>query len=317
MLLEIYLMVDGGDCLNTKAFSLALVTVLIWGSSFAAIRVSLQEGYDAGQLVLVRFVIASALFLVYALWPGTKFRLPQKGDILSILVLGWIGISVYHMCVTFGMETISAGTAGMLVGSGPIFTALIAVVVLKERLSSLGWIGLAIGFAGIVLIAFGAAGASLTLNKGALLVLIAAFATSIFFVYQKNLLTRYTAIELTAYFTWAGTLPFFIFSPGIFTALQNASLEAHLATLYVGIFPAAIAYVTWSTALSMSNASSVSSMIYLEPAIAIAVAWVWLHELPTALSLIGGVVAIAGVLIVNVLSRKSRRTHSRQAVESS
>ncbi|MGK7379312.1 DMT family transporter [Planococcus sp. 1R117A] len=303
--------------MNTKAFSLALFTVLIWGSSFAAIRVSLQEGYGAGQLVLVRFVIASALFLVYALWPGTKFRLPRKGDIVSILTLGWIGISVYHLCVTFGMETISAGTAGMLIGSGPIFTALIAVIVLKERLTPLGWLGLGIGFIGIVLIAFGAAGASLTLNKGALLVLIAAFATSVFFVFQKNLLTRYTAIELTAYFTWAGTLPFFIFSPGIFTTLQNASLEAHLSTLYVGIFPAAIAYVTWSMALSLSNASSVASMIYLEPAVAILVAWIWLHELPTSLSLIGGVIAISGVLIVNVLSRKSQRTHSSRTVESS
>ncbi|WKA59436.1 DMT family transporter [Planococcus shenhongbingii] len=303
--------------MNTKAFSLALFTVLIWGSSFAAIRVSLQEGYGAGQLVLVRFVIASALFLVYALWPGTKFRLPRKGDIVSILTLGWIGISVYHLCVTFGMETISAGTAGMLIGSGPIFTALIAVIVLKERLTPLGWLGLGIGFIGIVLIAFGAAGASLTLNNGALLVLIAAFATSVFFVFQKNLLTRYTAIELTAYFTWAGTLPFFIFSPGIFTTLQNASLEAHLSTLYVGIFPAAIAYVTWSMALSLSNASSVASMIYLEPAIAILVAWIWLHELPTSLSLIGGVIAISGVLIVNVLSRKSQRMHSSRTVESS
>ena len=303
--------------MNTKAFSLALFTVLIWGSSFAAIRVSLQGGYDAGQMVLVRFVIASLLFLAYAMWPGTKFRLPRKKDVWSILVLGWIGISIYHICVTFGMESISAGTAGMLVGSGPIFTALIAAVVLKERLTRVGWLGLGIGFIGIVLIAFGAAGASLTLNKGALLVLIAAFATSIFFVFQKNLLTRYTAIELTAYFTWAGTLPFFMFSPGIFTALQHATLEAHLSTLYVGIFPAAIAYVTWSTALSLSNASSVSSMIYLEPAVAIVVAWMWLHELPTGLSLIGGVIAIAGVLIVNVLSRKSRRAHSSRTAESS
>lgn len=300
--------------MNAKAFSLALFSVLIWGSSFAAIRVGLQGGYDAGQNVLVRFLIASALFLVYALWPGTKFRLPQRGDVIRIAVLGWIGISIYHVFVTFGMESISAGTAGMLVGSGPIFTALIAAFVLKERLTRLGWLGLAIGFIGILFIAFGSAGASLTLTNGAWLVLIAAFASAIFFVFQKPLLTRYTAIELTAYFTWAGTLPFLIFSPGLVTAMQNTTLEAHLATLYVGIFPAAIAYVTWSTALSLANASSVSSLIYLEPAVAIIVAWMWLHELPTPLSLIGGVIAIGGVIIVNMLGRK--RHVSVKAVES-
>ncbi|PSL41487.1 threonine/homoserine efflux transporter RhtA [Planomicrobium soli] len=302
--------------MNTKAFSLALFSILIWGSSFAAIRVSLQGGYDAGQNVLVRFAVASLLFLIYALWPGTKFRLPHKGDIVRILLLGWLGISVYHICVTFGMETISAGTAGMLVGSGPIFTALIAMFVLKERLTGLGWLGLGVGFIGILFIAFGSTGASLTLTSGAVLVLIAAFATSIFFVFQKPLFTRYSAIELTAYFTWAGTLPFFIFSPGIFTALQNATMEAHFSTLYVGIFPAAIAYVAWATALSMENASAVSSLIYLEPAVAIIVAWFWLQELPTPLALIGGMIAIGGVIIVNALGKK-RRSVSGRTLESS
>ncbi len=309
-------MVNGGDHLNAKAFSLALFSVLIWGSSFAAIRVGLQGGYDAGQNVLVRFLIASALFLIYALWPGTKFRMPRKGDIPRILILGWIGISVYHIFVTFGMETISAGTAGMLVGSGPIFTALIAAFFLKERMTGLGWMGLGIGFIGILFIAFGSAGASLTLTNGALLVLVAAFASALFFVFQKPLLTHYSAIELTAYFTWAGTLPFLIFSPGLVSAMQSATLEAHLATLYVGVFPAAIAYVTWATALSLANASSVSSLIYLEPAVAIVVAWMWLHELPTPLSLIGGVIAIAGVMIVNVMGRK-HRVLSGKAAESS
>lgn len=302
--------------MNAKAFSLALFSILIWGSSFAAIRVGLQGGYDAGQNVLVRFLIASLLFIIYALWPGTKFRLPYKSDIIRILVLGWIGISVYHIFVTFGMENISAGTAGMLVGSGPIFTALVARFILKERLTGLGWIGLAIGFAGITVIAFGSAGASLTLNTGALLVIVAAFASAVFFVFQKPLLGRYSAIELTAYFTWAGTLPFLIFSPGLVDTLQHATPEAHFAMLYVGIFPAAIAYVTWSTALSMENASAVSSLIYLEPAVAILVAWMWLHELPTGMSLVGGAIAISGVLTVSLLGRQRRKSR-RSIAESS
>ncbi|HSP21159.1 MAG TPA: DMT family transporter [Planococcus sp. (in: firmicutes)] len=302
--------------MNAKAFSLALFSILIWGSSFAAIRVGLQGGYDAGQNVLIRFLIASLLFLIYALWPGTSFRLPYKSDIIRILVLGWIGISTYHIFVTFGMENISAGTAGMLVGSGPIFTALIAYFVLKERLTGLGWLGLAVGFAGISIIAFGSAGASLSMTGGAVLVIIAALASAVFFVFQKPLLVRYSAIELTAYFTWAGTLPFLVFSPGLLDTLQNATAEAHFAMLYVGIFPAAIAYVTWAAALSMENASSVSTLIYLEPAVAIAVAWIWLHELPTAMSLAGGAIAISGVLIVSLLGR-TRRSAYRKTAESS
>ncbi|WP_332634045.1 DMT family transporter [Halalkalibacter flavus] len=297
--------------MNTKAFSMALITIIIWGSTFAAIRASLHGGYEPGHLVLVRYLIASSLFILYALWPGSKFRLPRKEDIIRILILGFIGISVYHIGVTFGEMTITAGEAGMLIGSAPIFTAIIAILVLKESLSSFGWIGLGVGFFGILLITLGSAGPSLTISTGAFLVLMAAIATSIFFVFQKKLLERYNPIELTAYFTWAGTIPFFIFSPGLFTSIQNATLEANLSALYVGIFPAAIAYVTWAIALSLGNASSVTSMMYLEPAVAVLVAWVWLKELPTTLSLIGGAIALLGVLIVNGLGRKREISYEK------
>lgn len=291
--------------MNTKAFIMASITVVIWGSTFAAISACLRGGYSAGHLVLLRFTIASLIFGAIALWPGVKFQLPKKEDALKILLLGWIGISVYHICATFGQMTISAGTAGMLIGSTPIFTTIIAVVVLKERLGILGWIGLVIGFIGISMIAIGTGGSSFGISPGVILLLIAAIATSIFFVYQKPLFKKYSPIELSAYFTWAGTIPFLIFSPGLLHDIQNATLEANLSALYVGIFPATIAYITWAIALSIGNASTVSSMLYVEPAIAIFVAWVWLHEMPPILSISGGIVAISGVIIVNIFGKKS------------
>ncbi|MHA6260309.1 DMT family transporter [Sporosarcina sp. CAU 1771] len=290
--------------MNKKAFLLALFTVVIWGSGFAAIRAGLLGGYTPGHLVLVRFLIASSVFIIYAAWPGTRFKLPKKEDILKICLLGWVGISVYHFGITFGEETVSAGTAGMLIGSAPIFTALIAVVLLKERLSAFAWLGMLVGIIGILLITIGSEGASFAISKGALLILMAAIATSIFFVFQKPLLARYNAIELTAYFTWAGTLPFFIYFPGLLDGIQGATLEANISAIYLGIFPAAIAYVTWAIALSIGNTGSVASMMYAEPVVAVIVAWFWLKEFPSALSIVGGLIAISSIVIVNWVGKK-------------
>lgn len=296
----------GGEVLNKKAFWMAVITVLIWGSAFAAIRAGLQGGYSPGHLVLIRYLIASGAFILYALCPGVHFQLPKKEDFVRIFILGWIGISIYHIGVTFGSQTVSAGTTGMLIGASPVFTTIIAVVALKERLGLFGWVGLGIGFMGIMLITFGTAGPSFHISEGAFFVLIAAVATSFFFVFQKPLYNRYKPIELTAYFTWAGTIPFLLFCPGLFQTIQQATLEANLSAVYVGLFPAGIAYVTWAIALSSGQASSVTSLLYLEPVIAIFVAWIWLNEWPNNLSIIGGIIAILGVIVANKGERKRR-----------
>ncbi|HWK22098.1 MAG TPA: DMT family transporter [Ureibacillus sp.] len=285
--------------MHIKALLLGLLTVLIWGSTFAAISFSLQGGFSAGHLLLFRFVVASIIFVIIALIPSQKFRLPDKQDIWKIALLGVIGISGYHICATFGQLTISAGTSGMLIGSGPIFTTIFAILILKERLSIAGWIGLAFGFIGISLIAFGSGDTAFGVAPGVFLTILAAIATSIFFVYQKPLFKKYTAIELTAYFTWVGTIPLLIFAPGFLHTVQTISLEVTATAIYMGIFPTAIAYLTWAYALSQSKASSISSILYLEPVIAIIVAWIWLSELPKSISIIGGIIAISSVLLVN------------------
>lgn len=100
------------------------------------------------------------------------------------------------------------------------------------------------------------------------------------------------------------------FVPGLFDTIQNATLEANLAAIYVGVFPAGLSYATWAIALSIGNVSTISSMLYLEPPIAIFVAWIWLNELPSVLSMIGGFIAISSVAVVNFIGRKQQKIPS-------
>ncbi|PSL45217.1 drug/metabolite transporter (DMT)-like permease [Salsuginibacillus halophilus] len=299
--------------MNQKALTMGLITIVIWGTTFAAIRAGLQGGYEPGHLVLIRYLIASSCFLLYVLWPGSKFKLPLKQDLLKIILLSFSGITIYHAGITFGMEHVTAGTAGMLVGSAPIFTTIIAVIALNERLTKRGWLGLFTGFIGVGAITLGTGGSQFGLSFEVLFIIAAVIAAAIFFVFQKALLLRYSPIEMTAYFTWFGTIPFFVFAPGLTTTLQQASTEAHLAAVFAGIFPAAIAYVTWSYALAAGEASKVSSLLYLVPVIAITVAWIWLNEWPAPLSLTGGIIALLGVFLINTRQKPPVQSKQRQA----
>lgn len=77
-----------------------------------------------------------------------------------------------------------------------------------------------------------------------------------------------------------------------------------LATIYLGIFPGALGYVSWAYVLSRLPASTAASFLYLVPVVAIGIAWIWLGELPTFLVVVGGAFVLAGVILVNTRGRK-------------
>jgi drug/metabolite transporter (DMT)-like permease len=93
------------------------VTLIFWASAFAGIRVGLKA-YSPGNLVLLRFLTASMALLVYAII--TRMPLPERKDLPAIFFLGFIGITVYHLALTFGELKVTAGSASLLIASAPI-----------------------------------------------------------------------------------------------------------------------------------------------------------------------------------------------------
>jgi drug/metabolite transporter (DMT)-like permease len=69
--------------------------------------------------------------------------------------------------------------------------------------------------------------------------------------------------------------------------------------IYLGIFPGAIAYVSWAYALARTPASMAGSFLYPVPVVGMIIAWFWLGEIPSILSLLGGILVISGIMIVN------------------
>jgi drug/metabolite transporter (DMT)-like permease len=191
----------------------------------------------------------------------------------------------------------------LLIGSTPVWTALAARFWLREKLTALGWGGVFLSFVGVALISSGEA-EGIRISPQALIVLTAAVLSAIYIILQKYYLGRYSALEFTAYSIWFGTALMLPFGSGFVHTLRTAPAPVTLAVVYLGIFPGALAYLAWSYVLSHGAAGRTATLLYVIPVIAIGIAWLWLGEVPKAISLVGGAIALGGVVMVNTVGRK-------------
>jgi drug/metabolite transporter (DMT)-like permease len=235
--------------------------VVMWASAFAVIRFALLA-FSPGELTLLRFLFASAAFGVIV----ALHRPPSLSckDIPFIALLGLFGITFYHLALNYGEQRVTAGATSFLISSAPVFTALLATVMLLERLSLITWPGITIGILGVAIITIGKAG-GIGLEPRAFIILFAAISSSLYTVLQKRHVARYPPLVFSVYTVWIGTIPLVVFMPTLFQTLPSAPVTAICAVAYLGILPGCIAYILWVYCLRELSASrlSVSSTLIL------------------------------------------------------
>jgi drug/metabolite transporter (DMT)-like permease len=224
----------------------------------------------------------------------TKMKLPEVKDLPAIFLFGFLGFAVYQTMLNFGEQTVSAGAASLLVSASPVFIGLLGRVFLKECTGLWYWSGAAISMVGIFFLSFGTGG-GFELGIGVILILIASLSESLYFVFQKNYLSKYGALPFTAYTIWAATFFMSFFAPGLGTQLMEAPAGATISAIYLGLFPTVIAYFALAYITAKSGASEAASSLYLTPAVSFLIAWIWLGEIPDVWTVIGGLITLFGV----------------------
>jgi drug/metabolite transporter (DMT)-like permease len=279
------------------------ITVALWASAFVAIRYADRE-LSPGALALGRLLVGSAALGVLVL--ARRERLPGRRAFVGILVCGVLWFGVYNVALNAAETRVDAGTAAMLVNVGPILIAILAGLILHEGFPSRLLAGCLVSFAGAVVIGIATSRHGLHETLGAVLCLVAAFAYAGGVVAQKPVLRTVSPLMVTWLACTIGAISCLPFAGTLVHDLGHARGSTIVWTIYLGVAPTAIGFVTWAYALARTTAGRMGSTTYLVPPLALLFGWAFLAEVPPLLVLPGGALCLAGVALARTGGRRPK-----------
>jgi drug/metabolite transporter (DMT)-like permease len=221
-------------------------------------------------------------------------------------VCGVLWFGVYNVSLNAAETRIDAGTAAMLVNVGPILIAIFAGVILHEGFPPRLFAGCLVSFAGAVVIGLATSRHGLHEILGAVLCVVAAFAYAGGVVAQKPVLRHATPLMVTWLACTIGAVSCLPYAGTLVHDLGHTGTSTVVWTIYLGVAPTAIGFVTWAYALARTTAGKMGSTTYLVPPLALLFGWIFLGEVPPILVLPGGALCLAGVALARTGGRRSR-----------
>jgi len=293
--------VSAADRIDRRALAAASVTVVLWASAFVAIR-SGGRYFDPGALALGRLLAGSVV--LGAVWLARGGGWPPRAAWPGIVCAGVLWVGVYMVALNWGEQHVDAGTAAMVVNIGPVLIAVLGGWLLREGFPRRLLAGMAVSFAGAVVVGLSESGGGRASLLGVGMCLLAAVSYATAVVAQKPALRHASALQVTTFGCFIGTLATLPFAGRLVSQAAAAPLPATLTLVYLGVFPTALAFTTWAYALSRTTAGKMGATTYVVPALVVVMSWTILGQTPKALGFLGGALCLAGVAVSR---RRGRR----------
>ena len=285
--------------MTTRSHLVLVVVAFIWAGSFSVIKALLDDGVAAGDIAILRYVIAAPGFALI-LWHARGLPGLTRRDFLRLAAAGVVVVVGYHVFLNLGESSTTSGVAALVVALAPGMTLVLAALVGLERIRLRQVVGLAVAFGGVAVVVTLGTGESLSLGavKGPLIVLGAPLSFALYNVLLKPLLARFDVLALTAATSLVGIIGLvpFVRSSTVETATSATAEDAALL-LYLGLLATLLGYVLWNIGLRSLGPTRAVSYTYAIPLLAVVIGAVTLDE-PVSIWLgLGAALVVLGIAL--------------------
>jgi drug/metabolite transporter (DMT)-like permease len=300
---------------------LLVLLFVIWSNSFTAIK-HLRGIFPPMELVLARFLPVSIFCAAYLLLSAKR-----RGESVEILKSSWLklaglglfGVVGYNYFLYVGQSEIKPGAAALLTTLAPLFTLLLAIPLLKERVPLKRTVGILVAFAGLyIVVGWGRVGLGRVSGvfradvRYALITALAPLSWAIYTIIGKDLVKRYSPVTVTYLSLVIGTIPLLLaWGPHFLPTISSMGWTYWAALLYLALFCTIIGFWLWVIGLDVLPATTVASFIYLNPPLAALFGWMFFGEEITAMFLAGSAVVLAGLYLAQRPEMGANRPKNR------
>ena len=288
---------------RTADYARLIAVPAIWGGTFVAGK-HVVAVLSPMMGSFARYVIACVALLVaaFVIEGGLPKLTPRQW--LGTFVLGAFGVFAYNLCFMAALERLPGSRAALIIALNPAITIAISAVVLKESLSARRWLGVAIALFGVwIVISRGDIGsiASAGIGAGEIFMFGAVTSWALYTIIGRKVLGGLTPLAATNYAALWGTLLLAGAAAPEFPTLSMAQFDRTMiiSLLYLGIGGTALAFVWYYMSVKKLGTAVTSIFNNLVPVFGVLISVLILGEQLLASMLIGGAIAIVGVMMVS------------------
>lgn len=290
---------------NSRLYLQLMMVSVIWGGTFIAGR--LLTGIPPLMAASLRFLIASGGLLTFLGLSRTPLARLSVRQGAQALALGFFGIFIYNICFFYGLHYVTASRASLIVALNPAMIALTCYLIFRESLSPTRIVGVVFCVLGAALVISGRDGNALRNTQGSLpgelLILGCVGSWVIYSVFSRSLSQSIGPLQTVTYSVLAGTMLLCVTTvlrgEISVTALGRVDLQQWLGLLYLGALGSALAYIWYYDGIQKIGATRAGVFIALNPITAVLCGALWLGEPLRVQVGIGGILAVAGIVLSN------------------